>query len=261
MQQAIVQTGQFHSVLKQPLHNVLVYAPTIIWVKKGYKQLLWRDNALEFDQKDWLVVPANQYLTFTNMTRHDIFYSQVLTLLEPPPEQWLQDETPLPRSAEPRIKTTEALIYCFNMLTEMADKNLSIETQKQLLLGFYQALRETNQLTLLFPNAVSHLSEKIARYLSNSPGEDHKLDIVAAHFSMSRATLIRKLASEGSSFRQILTEIRMGYALSLLQESKSQLDVSLACGYQSQSRFSSRFTQQFGLTPRQYANTLSKRQA
>lgn len=258
MQQAIVQTSQFHSVLKQPLHNVFVYAPTIIWVKKGYKQLLWRDNALEFDQKDWLVVPANQYLTFTNMTRHDVFYSRVLTLLEPPPEQWLLSQTPQPALTEPRMKATEPLIYCFNMLSEMGDKKLSLNTQKQLLLGFYQALRENNQLSLLFPNAGSHLSEQVARYLSALPGHNHKLETVAGHFSMSRATLIRKLAAEGSSFRQILTEIRMGYALSLLQESKSQLEVSLACGYQSHSRFSSRFTQQFGLTPYQYSQTLKQ---
>lgn len=256
MQQPIVQTSQFHSVLKQPLHNVFVYAPTIIWVKKGYKQLLWQDNALEFDQNDWLVVPANQYLTFTNMTHHAVFYSQVLTLLEPPPEQWLLSQAPLPAFTEPRIKVTEPLTYCFNMLSEMGDKKLSLNTQKQLLLGFYQALRETNQLSLLFPSANSHLKEQVARYLSIRPGHNHKLEIVAEHFSMSRATLIRKLAAEGASFRQILTEIRMGYALSLLQESKSQIEVSLACGYQSHSRFSSRFTQQFGLTPYQYSQTL-----
>jgi AraC-like DNA-binding protein len=142
------------------------------------------------------------------------------------------------------------------MLSEMDKKALSFETQKQLLLGFYQVLRERNQLSLLFAGSHERLSEKVARYLSNNPGADHRVESIASHFSVSRATLIRKLASEGSSFRQILTEIRMGYALSLLQKNESQLAVSLACGYQSQSRFSERFNQQFGLTPKQYRATL-----
>ena len=256
MQQSIVQTGEFHSAFEQPLRNVLVYAPTIIWVKKGYKQLLWRDNTLEFDHHDWLVVPANQYLTFTNMTLHNVFYSQVLTLLEPPPSQWLNEQTTQVFSQEPRIHVTEPLAYCFNILSEMGSKPLPFNTQKQFLFGFYQALRESNQLSLLFANAHASLSDLVARYLSGNPGLNHKVEILAQHFSMSRATFIRKLAAEGSSFRQILTEIRMGYALSLLQKNQNQLEVSLACGYQSQSRFADRFNQQFGLTPKQYRATL-----
>ncbi|NVK43211.1 MAG: helix-turn-helix transcriptional regulator [Oceanospirillaceae bacterium] len=256
MHSSIVQVGQFHSVKNQPLHNVLVYAPTIIWVKKGHKELLWRDHNLEFYHDDWLVIPANQYLTFTNMAQNNVFFSKTITFLQPPPEDWLNTQQSAIQPKEPRIKVTEPLIYCFNILSEMASKKLSRGAQEQLLLGFYQELRSNNALSLLFPSANTSMSENIARYLSVSPGDEHKVETVAKHFSMSRATLIRKLSMENTSFRQILTEIRMGFALGLLQQQHQLLNVALACGYQSQSRFSSRFKQQFGISPKQYLNTL-----
>lgn len=73
---------------------------------------------------------------------------------------------------------------------------------------------------------------------------------------MSPATLKRKLAAEETTFRQVLTNVRMVYALSLMQQSRSLLNVALACGYQSESRFSSRFKEIFGLTPKEYVQTV-----
>jgi hypothetical protein len=48
MGEVLVQTGQFRRIRKQPLHNVLIYSPTIMWVNQGYKQLWWHDTTLSF---------------------------------------------------------------------------------------------------------------------------------------------------------------------------------------------------------------------
>lgn len=72
---------------------------------------------------------------------------------------------------------------------------------------------------------------------------------------MSRASLVRKLAAEGRSFRQVLTQVRLGHALSLLQQGLTPLQTALACGYDSPGRFAARFKEEFGLTPHQYLRT------
>ncbi|WP_434362532.1 helix-turn-helix transcriptional regulator [Parasalinivibrio latis] len=256
MGKPLVQTGQFRGIRKQPLHNVLVYAPTLIWVNQGHKQLWWHDTALDFTQSDWLAIPASQYLTFVNVPDQILFHSRTLTFLESPPQAWVEESVQSALSDEPRIHVTQPLAYCFDVMTDMVANALSEETQRQFLMGFYAELKQAGVLHLLFPGEGQSLREKLSRYLSVNPGDDHKIEVVSGHLSMSRATMNRKLAAEGTSFRQVLAEVRMGYALSLIQESRSQLDVALACGYQSEARFSSRFKQQFGLTPKQYVQTL-----
>ncbi len=67
--------------------------------------------------------------------------------------------------------------------------------------------------------------------------------------------MVRKLAAEGRSFRQLLAQVRLSHALNLLQQGLTPLEVALACGYDSPSRFAARFKQEFGLTPHQYLHT------
>ncbi|MGF1910011.1 helix-turn-helix transcriptional regulator [Vibrio kasasachensis] len=255
MNKQLVNTVHYKGKHNQPLTNVFIHAPTIIWVKQGSKQLWWHEKSYEFNHSNWLLVPAGQYLTFVNIPEQQQFYSRVLTLHQRPPIDWLSSEVGT-RLSSPQMNTTPSLEYCFEIIFDMAEKGLSPETQQQFLYGFYSELNQVGALTKLFPTDQQQLRDKLANYLSSAPGDDHKIDVAASHLAMSRATLTRKLAAEGSSFRSVLTEIRMTHALSLLQNQFSQIDAALACGYQSEARFSQRFKQQFGLTPHQYRMTL-----
>lgn len=258
MKRPIVQTATYRSVRDQTLHNVLVYAPTIIWIQSGMKQLYWRDQNLVFDHSQWLIIPANQYLSFINIPAQQGFFSKALTLIEPPPRDWLEFKNDGVQSKQPKIVPSSALKYGFEQLFQMENHALDSEAQKHLLLSFYAQLKAENKLHLLFPSHADSLQEKLSVLISATPGESHNVESAAASLNMSRATLIRKLSAEDTSFRKILTEVRMGYALSLMQEGKALLDVSLACGYQSQARFSARFKQQFKVTPSQYIQTLNQ---
>ncbi|WP_325893206.1 helix-turn-helix transcriptional regulator [Grimontia sp. NTOU-MAR1] len=256
MTRALVQTGQFRGITNQPLRNVLVYAPTIVWVNRGLKQLWWHDSSRHYSPQDWLVVPASHSLTFVNEPSQTDFFSRTLTFLDPPPREWLEETQQVSITEEPRLTVTPQLAYCFETLYEMAGKSLSETTQRHFLMGFYAELKEAKALHLLYPGAETSLKEKLASYLSLNPSEAHSIETIAANFSMSPATLKRRLAAEDTSFRTVLTNVRMVYALSLMQKSRSQLNVALACGYQSEARFSSRFKETFGLSPKEYVQTL-----
>lgn len=67
---------------------------------------------------------------------------------------------------------------------------------------------------------------------------------------MSEATLRRRLAEDGRTFRDILAEQRMSTALSLLQTTTLPVSqVAEAVGYRSASRFAARFRTRFGVLP------------
>ncbi|MCL1039304.1 helix-turn-helix domain-containing protein [Shewanella submarina] len=250
-----IQTSVFSGVQRQPLRNVLIHAPTIIWVDKGQKNLWWHDQELAFSRREWLLVPAGQYLTFVNEPGATEFHSRCLGLLTPPPEEWLlQDEGAISTQTPPSTAVTDSLAWLFEAIFAMP--TLSHTAQQQMLFALYAELRSQRALGLLFPSANESLRDRLSRYFAVEPGREHKLEEVSLHFNMSRATMIRKLAAEHTSFRDLLAEVRMVHALSLMQESRSQLDIALACGYQSESRFAARFKLLFGLTPRQYQQTL-----
>ena len=255
MNKSLLHVTHFRGKREQPLHNVFIHAPTLYWVEQGHKQLWWQEQSYEFNRANWLVVPAGQYLTFVNTPMQNAFNARAVTFFQPPPAEWLNEEVSL-SAAPPMVKVTDALRYCFEIICDMSNKDLSAHTQQQLLLAFYAELRHIDALHLLFPNDNQQVRDKLATYLSAAPGDDHKIEVAAQHLAMSRATLTRKLAAEETSFRHILTEIRMSHALGLLQRKFSQMDTALACGYQSEVRFTQRFKEQFGLTPRQYQMTL-----
>lgn len=72
----------------------------------------------------------------------------------------------------------------------------------------------------------------------------------ARTLGVSEPTLRRRLAAEGTGFRQIAAEMRLAHGLTLLQTTRmSVLEVAAACGYESPSRFATRFRERFGMSP------------
>ncbi len=73
---------------------------------------------------------------------------------------------------------------------------------------------------------------------------------IAHTLGFSEATLRRRLAEESVTLRELLQDVRMTHALTLLQSTDvSVLDVGLAVGYDSASRFAVRFRERFGFPP------------
>jgi AraC-like DNA-binding protein len=73
---------------------------------------------------------------------------------------------------------------------------------------------------------------------------------MARTLGLSEATLRRRLAAENTSFRDIAAEVRLTHGLMLLQTTRAPiLQIALDCGYESPSRFASRFRDRFGMSP------------
>ncbi|MDD9195122.1 AraC family transcriptional regulator [Aliivibrio sp. S3MY1] len=243
----------------QHLRNVHIYAPSIIWVKSGVKTVFQESEQFDVDAHSWLLTSANQGLNFINKTTKDNFYSVQICFFLAPPKEMLEESqsNESTRLHTHAVTVSPLLAYGFTFLTDTNTQKLSSKTQQFHLLALYQQLAELGVLHVLFSPSFASFQNELSAYFSKNPAEPYQLETVCDDFSMSRATLIRRLQRDGTNFRTVLSNVRMSHALGLMQEKKqSQLDLALQCGYQSESRFSQRFHQQFGMTPKQYMKTV-----
>lgn len=96
------------------------------------------------------------------------------------------------------------------------------------------------------PSFSDVLREKIAV----EPDTNWRSASAAQAMAVSEATLRRRLSACGTSFSDMLIDVRMTRALGLLQTTELLINrISLDCGYASPSRFATRFRARFGLAP------------
>lgn len=94
------------------------------------------------------------------------------------------------------------------------------------------------------------LARKVRLKLNQDVGANWTAPALAELHCMSEATLRRKLAEEGTSFNELLIDVRMSRALTLLQVTDLPVtQVAFETGYESPSRFSARFRNRFGFCP------------
>ncbi|KJR23120.1 AraC family transcriptional regulator, partial [Vibrio parahaemolyticus] len=117
----------------------------------------------------------------------------------------------------PAVETDKALQATMNALYSFEQESLSGAKQRYWVVGLYQQLAERGLVHRLFTSSSASFSEKLSRYLSRSPGDEHPMERVAERFAMSRATMIRKLKQEGPQYREVLAEVRLHHALYLMQ--------------------------------------------
>lgn len=91
---------------------------------------------------------------------------------------------------------------------------------------------------------------RVRRLLAADPAASWRGPQLAASLALSEASLRRRLADEGTSLTEILLDVRMSNALTLLQSTPWPITrVAGEVGYQSPSQFAIRFRQRFGLAP------------
>lgn len=91
---------------------------------------------------------------------------------------------------------------------------------------------------------------RIRRLVGRRPEHAWSSAEISSALCVSDATLRRRLQDEGVSLRDVLTDIRMTHAMSLLQSSQLSVSaIAASAGFESQSRFAIRFRDRFGFPP------------
>jgi len=103
------------------------------------------------------------------------------------------------------------------------------------------------------PMPRSSLLARICSSLLESPGEEIRLDALAARHGATTRTLARRFRAEtGMSFSEWRRRARLLRALAWIAEGKPILEVALDLGYASPSAFSAMFRREFGVSPTRY---------
>lgn len=94
------------------------------------------------------------------------------------------------------------------------------------------------------------LAATLRRLFEPALADDWTAAAAAKRLALSEATLRRRLAAEGTSFGDLLTDMRMSTAMVLLQSTDHAVNrIALEVGYESASRFAIRFRARFGFPP------------
>ncbi len=98
--------------------------------------------------------------------------------------------------------------------------------------------------------APSDLHRKVRLLIGAAPEKTWTSKDLAQSLAMSEATFRRRLADQGQSFNNILIDVRMTMAFTLLQVTDRPIsEIAYQVGYESASRFSVRFKKRFGFSP------------
>lgn len=100
------------------------------------------------------------------------------------------------------------------------------------------------------PPQPKRLEDRLRAMISSGPAESWTAEGAARDLAVSPATLRRKLSASGTSFTEVLADVRMSHGLVLLQSTSFAVArIAEECGYASPSRFAARFRSRFGCAP------------
>lgn len=94
------------------------------------------------------------------------------------------------------------------------------------------------------------VQQRVRSLLTAAPHRAWTAARVGTELAMSEATLRRRLMAEDVKLSELLVDVRMSLALTLLQATSRQVaQIATDVGYDSPSRFALRFRQRFGFAP------------
>jgi AraC-like DNA-binding protein len=146
-----------------------------------------------------------------------------------------------------RIAKYAALDAAFTRCLDGFDQTLSPAIQRARLLELLGWLVEAG----IDPFAsLSDVRLRLKRMVAEQPARDWRLAQVAKRFAMSEDSLQRQLRRARTGFQQLVQEVRMEHALTLLWTTERSLAlVAEQSGYDSPSRFAERFRDRYGVLP------------
>jgi AraC-like DNA-binding protein len=248
----------YHSRSQQRITRMPVVQALLVAVIEGSKIIHTTAGELVCPAGQWLVLPAGQELTLTNQP--DAHTGQYLALALAQQASWLQrfhslyghllheaaPGTPVVQPGSASRQAMQHLLAVQEGCDGPVDMALAEHAWQDLMLALLQQGQGRSILVL----PAHDTRQQLQSLFSFDPAHRWTPAGVAHRLAMSEATLRRRLAAESATFCGLLTEIRLAHALALVMTGhQSMLEVALAAGYQSPSRFAAAFRRRFGLTP------------
>jgi len=242
----------YSSFCEQKIVNVPLFKPTLICVLEGSKKL-GDKGEIECPPGSFVVLSNHPSINMRNIPGEGEYLALIV-------EFEYGDFNCLPPKkgrTEPHIQgpICEALRKTLEQFVEwsgFAPPAMWAARRQEILQLIYHLGHEKISAVAEPPS----LSHKLHGLISADFANDMNADVLAAKLALSESTLRRKLAVEGTTLQAIKDRARLAYGLHLVQSTFEPIGrVAERCGYQSQSRFTDKFKQFFGVTPTELRKT------
>ena len=245
-------TGHITQTTRLNFTSLTTTQPIIIAVRRGRKVIRSPNEAFELEAGEVIAIAHGQVFDFENIPADDGDYEARWLAIDPEAVAAFS----APRGARPVAPARllgpmsaglsdafETAVLALQDEGDLPDAVIRHRVTELLAwLGAFGA-----HFSLHLPDS---FAARIRRLAGLRPADGWTAPEIARHLAVSEATLRRRLHEEGSSFRDILTDIRMTHAMQLLQSSDMPVSVIAAsAGFESQSRFAIRFRRRFGFPP------------
>lgn len=245
--------GLYACVQKLDIRHVPFDGPCLILVLSGRKILYTPDGPVAAQAGELLAVPGPAAYDLRNELAADGSLYRALVIAFG--HEHLDRLRKLHGLTAPAGKQPGVLRYRVggDMLDAVRHYLAVPERQRQAehrLLGLLLMLVEENPDLLAFQLAVPDWGGKVRAVLAEDLAREWDFADLCRRLAVGESTLRRHLGREGTSFRELLREARLGTALYRLQQGREPVQrIALDCGYRSVSRFTANFRERFGLTP------------
>ncbi|WP_407048125.1 helix-turn-helix transcriptional regulator [Methyloraptor flagellatus] len=245
--------GQVRQASAGSFRRLFIAHPALIVVRSGVKQIAVEGaEPIRAGVGEAVALSGGTAVDVTNLTPpDDIYRAEVFTFTE---HAGIDPVVPNARSFG-RITTAAGVGDCLERCRAAADPTTDLPAAlrghwaRELLLWIAAAGVALGDL------GRTSVAVAIRRALIADPARDWHTEAVLDHLArrglaMSAATLRRRLADEGTSLTDLVTDTRMSVALDRLQTTAAPITaIALDVGYDSPSRFAARFKARFDLPP------------
>ncbi len=251
----------YTSVQEQHILNVPMIKPLLVCVFDGCKQL--GQGTINCPAGQFVFLSNSPKVEMRNIPSHSQYFAMLIEFEFDDFTCFSQNqilssgnnlgnhraESSLQGDIDPVFQQT---LQQFIEWSTFAPKELwSMRRQEILQLLYHQGYQQISHIM-----ASTSLSHKLHAMFSADPAEELQADRLCEQLAMSESTLRRKLRAEGTSLQEIKDSTRLGLGLHLVQTTLQPIGlVAEQCGYQSQSRFTDKFKQLFGITPTELRKT------
>jgi AraC-like DNA-binding protein len=242
----------YSSMKEQRISNVPVLKPLLICVLAGLKQL-GRSNKVECPSGNFVFLSNSPNVDMRNIPDEEEYFAVLIEFDYSDFDQFKHKPSACKKYFQGEINSTleKALQQYIEWSVFAPSETLHFRKRELLQLIYLSGYEDVA--AIAEPPSLSH---QVYDIMNDNISGGWGVERLAAHLTMSESTLRRKLKAEGTSIQAIRNRTKLGHGLHLVQTTMEHIGrISERCGYQSQSRFTDQFKQQFGMTPTELRRT------
>jgi AraC-like DNA-binding protein len=242
----------YSSVTEQHILNAPIIKPLLIFVLAGVKQL-GKDSEIVCPAGGFVFLSNSPTVDMRNIPVDEEYFAVLIDFDYDDFNQFRRPAGPTRKYFQGEIDFVLAkTLQQYMEWSTFAHPAAWHFRKKELLQTIYQCGYDEVSAIAEHPS----LSHQLHDIISEDIAGDWSVERFTAKLALSESTLRRKLKAEGTDIHAILNRTRLGHALHLVQTTMDPIGrIAERCGYASQSRFTDKFKQLFGITPSELRKT------